>query len=142
MHCNYDLSVRDSVGNVVQFCYGDDGLDPANIEGSEIPVEFSRNLQHAIQSHFGNPEKAYLLPWQISETTNKELDQPRFKKCSSEFILGLKRFIKESIVDALVSRRERNGLSSGLDHNETWNGEKGKSAKKLTFRYGRQEQYY
>ncbi len=36
---HYDLSVRNSVGGVVQFIYGDDGLDPAELEGNAMPIE-------------------------------------------------------------------------------------------------------
>lgn len=43
----YDLSVRNSTGGVVQFRYGDDGLDPACLEGSVIPVDFERTFRHA-----------------------------------------------------------------------------------------------
>lgn len=43
----YDLSVRNSTGGIVQFCYGDDGLDPASMEGEGAPVAFARNLLHA-----------------------------------------------------------------------------------------------
>ena len=43
---DYDLSVHNSSGNLIQFRYGDDGLDPANMEGmvgnSDAPV----NLPH------------------------------------------------------------------------------------------------
>jgi len=48
----YDLSVRNSVGGVVQFCYGDDGLDPACLEGDAQPTEFVRTWSHAIVSFF------------------------------------------------------------------------------------------
>ena len=43
----YDLSVRNSTGGVVQFRYGDDGLDPACLEGDAQPVEFERAWSHA-----------------------------------------------------------------------------------------------
>ncbi|GFS26302.1 DNA-directed RNA polymerase subunit [Elysia marginata] len=42
----YDCTVRTSVGEVVQFVYGEDSLDPANMEGNEKPVEFGRLLLH------------------------------------------------------------------------------------------------
>ncbi|KAI9222317.1 DNA-directed RNA polymerase III subunit C1 [Blastocladiella britannica] len=47
---HYDKTVRNSSGGVVQFVFGDDGLDPANIEGDNQPVEFARNLRHAMHS--------------------------------------------------------------------------------------------
>jgi len=43
----YDLSVRNSTGGVVQFHYGDDGLDPACLEGDGQPIEFYRAWSHA-----------------------------------------------------------------------------------------------
>lgn len=42
----YDLTVRNSEGYIVQFMYGGDGLDPAAMEGKDRPVEFSRVMQH------------------------------------------------------------------------------------------------
>jgi DNA-directed RNA polymerase III subunit RPC1 len=42
----YDLSVRTSVGGVVQFTYGNDALDPAAME-TEAPVEFERAWKFA-----------------------------------------------------------------------------------------------
>jgi DNA-directed RNA polymerase III subunit RPC1 len=46
----YDLSVRNSVGGVVQFEYGDDMLDPACLEGDAAPVEYVRTWKHACVS--------------------------------------------------------------------------------------------
>ena len=40
------MSVRNSSGGLVQFYYGDDGLDPAFLEADILPVDFKRNLQH------------------------------------------------------------------------------------------------
>lgn len=42
----YDLSVRNSEGGVVQFQYGDDALDPGCIEGDAQPVELTRSWNH------------------------------------------------------------------------------------------------
>lgn len=46
----YDLSVRNSVGGVVQFEYGDDSLDPACLEGDATPVQYVRSWAHACVS--------------------------------------------------------------------------------------------
>jgi len=43
----YDLSVRNSAHEIVQFRYGDDGLDPASMEEKDgRPVNFARTLLH------------------------------------------------------------------------------------------------
>ena len=42
----YDLTVRNSVGDVVQFMYGGDGLDPTDMEGKDKPLDYSRVFSH------------------------------------------------------------------------------------------------
>lgn len=49
---HYDSSVRNATGGVVQFRYGDDGLDPACLEGDAQPVELTRAWSHASASIF------------------------------------------------------------------------------------------
>ena len=55
----YDRSVRNATGGVVQFVYGDDGLDPANLEGDGKPVVFDRTWSHARVScrNAGHPDE-------------------------------------------------------------------------------------
>ena len=43
----YDQTVRNSSSHVIQFQYGDDKLDPLNMEGSAKPVHFERTFTHA-----------------------------------------------------------------------------------------------
>lgn len=40
----YDLTVRSSTNDIIQFIYGGDGLDPAAMEGKDEPLEFKRVL--------------------------------------------------------------------------------------------------
>lgn len=42
MMLHYDSSVRSSTGDVIQFEYGADALDPAMIEGKDNVVDFNR----------------------------------------------------------------------------------------------------
>ena len=43
---SYDGTVRNSTKDIVQFRYGDDGLDPLHIEKDNHPVDFDRLLAH------------------------------------------------------------------------------------------------
>lgn len=43
----YDNTVRNSSSNIVQFQYGDDKLDPVDMEGKARPVHFERTFTHA-----------------------------------------------------------------------------------------------
>lgn len=48
----YDLTVRSSTGDIIQFIYGGDGLDPAAMEGKDEPLEFKRVLDNIrVRSH-------------------------------------------------------------------------------------------
>lgn len=53
----YDLTVRNSEGFIVQFKYGGDGLDPAAMEGKDKPVEFLRVMEHI---KVGNEKRHFL----------------------------------------------------------------------------------
>lgn len=46
MSTQYDYTVRNSYGGIVQFIYGDDGLDPAGMEAKDRPVEIPRLLMN------------------------------------------------------------------------------------------------
>ena len=43
---HYDLTVRSSTNDIVQFTYGGDSLDPASMEGKDQPIDFKRVFDH------------------------------------------------------------------------------------------------
>ncbi|KAK9768440.1 DNA-directed RNA polymerase III subunit C1 (rpo31) [Basidiobolus ranarum] len=112
---HYDLSVRSSSGGVVQFCYGDDGLDPATLEGDGQPVEFNRNLMH-VRGVTPVGKDRPLLPYQITKIAREELKKPAFTKvCNSAFLESVETFIREYIVEKLAEVRRKNGMKEALD---------------------------
>ena len=55
----YDGSVRNSEGNVVQYTYGDDGLDPSMMEAANgRPIHFERTLANERRRHPPPPYSA------------------------------------------------------------------------------------
>jgi DNA-directed RNA polymerase III subunit RPC1 len=60
----YDHTVRNSGGNIIQFSFGDDALDPTELEGEGQPVNLARTFTHSIVSldHFSTPNFAHVLP--------------------------------------------------------------------------------
>ena len=40
------MTVRDSMGSVVQFVYGADSLDPTDMEAKDQPIDFHRIMAH------------------------------------------------------------------------------------------------
>ncbi|KAJ3121996.1 hypothetical protein HK098_003181 [Nowakowskiella sp. JEL0407] len=109
----YDYSVRNSFGGVIQFTYGDDALDPANMEGDQKPVEFSRNLEHC-QALFENSNDTPLLPHEMIEFVKKQITMPRFRFCSESFLNSLTDFIKAK-AEKLGEVRKKLGLDPMTD---------------------------
>ncbi|RUS34443.1 putative RPO31-DNA-directed RNA polymerase III, 160 kd subunit [Jimgerdemannia flammicorona] len=120
---HYDSSVRNSIGGVVQFCYGDDGLDPMILEGEGKPVEFERNLKHtrAIVDASGDLP---LLPWQIDKITTGELKKSVWvKNCTENFIKELMEFIQNKVIYRLVALRQQFCMQEGIaEPNDEYEG--------------------
>ncbi|KAJ3415502.1 hypothetical protein HDV05_004704 [Chytridiales sp. JEL 0842] len=95
---HYDLSVRNSSGGVIQFTYGDDGLDPASIEGSIQPVDFQRTLQQALAFYGG--EKPFLKEADIESIVNAE-KASFFTLCSKQYFEVVEAFVNENIKQKL-----------------------------------------
>lgn len=91
--CHYDRSVRNSCGDIVQFCYGADGLDPASMEGKEdTPVDFSRVLE---MMRARNPYKSEptLDEEGILQLTNELLGGKAMSACGESFRNDLGEFM-------------------------------------------------
>ncbi|OBZ66630.1 DNA-directed RNA polymerase III subunit rpc1 [Grifola frondosa] len=88
---HYDSSVRNAVGGVVQFRYGDDGLDPACLEGDAQPVEYLRAWSHA--SSVASRSSRGLLPFEILELVDRELSTRKFtSECTAAYLATIRGF--------------------------------------------------
>lgn len=111
---HYDLSVRNSEGAMVQFCYGADGLDPMTIEGDGVPVEFERNLKHIrVTTPIGDDD--CLLPWEINILTEQEVSRDIWQtNCTPAFIDMTRSFVEDKIAKKLANIRKQHGMLPGL----------------------------
>lgn len=91
----YDLTVRNSEGFIVQFKYGGDGLDPAAMEGKDKPVEFPRVLQH-IKAKVPCKDEPPLSPSQLQFLCGKAFQSDTFQFCNEEFKRGMREFLEET----------------------------------------------
>ncbi|KAF9051133.1 beta and beta-prime subunits of DNA dependent RNA-polymerase [Hymenopellis radicata] len=115
----YDLSVRNSAGGIVQFKYGDDGLDPACLEGDTQPIEFARAWSHA--QAIGSSTGGELLPYEVMEIVNTELDSPRFRnECTAAYLAVTRDFIWDNVVMKLVEVRKSRGMFEALERHDEW----------------------
>ncbi|KAI9173203.1 DNA-directed RNA polymerase III subunit C1 (rpo31) [Blastocladiella emersonii ATCC 22665] len=119
---HYDKTVRNSSGGVVQFVYGDDGLDPANIEGDNQPVEFARNLRHAINvartpAAFDGDQGTALSPDEIATRVFEATET--WTTCSDMFVTSLRAFVDAKVVAPLrelLDRADAPGHADNLFH--------------------------
>ncbi len=111
--CHYDYSVRNSNGGVVQFLYGDDGLDPTNIEGEEQPVEFSRNFAHVLASE--TPLASQPITEQIlNKILIETLSRREYQVFSAEFKSKLEKFIQGQVAFVIETKRKRKGATKNV----------------------------
>jgi len=74
LSAQYDDTVRNSSAGIVQFQFGDDKLDPVDMEGRAKPVNFERTFIHAQASKWTNSERG-LLPFEIADKTHDALQE-------------------------------------------------------------------
>ena len=71
----YDKTVRMCNGNVVQFCYGDDGLDPAMMEAEDFPLHLNRLFLNVRNYPSTNTNLDVMLDWNELEQVCQELPE-------------------------------------------------------------------
>ncbi|KAI9845198.1 MAG: hypothetical protein M1838_001838 [Thelocarpon superellum] len=74
----YDDTVRNSSSGVVQFQYGDDRLDPVDMEGRAKPVHFDRTFNHAEAITWDEDDEA-LPPYEIRRSCEELLSPEEAK---------------------------------------------------------------
>jgi DNA-directed RNA polymerase III subunit RPC1 len=131
----YDDTVRNSTAGIIQFRYGEDQLDPVNMEGKAKPVNFDRTFMHCETITWNNDDEA-LMPWEVSEICRQRLDIEREKytrysllnekldyvlkndaeadqlESAREFLDSIENYIEKK-VSAQIIARKRLGLSLG-----------------------------
>ncbi|KAN0062318.1 DNA-directed RNA polymerase III subunit C1 (rpo31) [Thecaphora frezii] len=117
---HYDISVRNSVGTVVQFVYGDDGLDPAELEGDALPVEYFRSWRHSMAITHHIPGRG-LMPYEMDEIIERELNSPRFVNlCTEKYREQVRNFLSENVVKRAARIREHFGMWPALERDDDW----------------------
>jgi DNA-directed RNA polymerase III subunit RPC1 len=76
LSAQYDKTVQNSSGTVVQFTYGVDNLDPVDMEAKGQPVNFERTFLDSVTSIWSNLEPT-LSPDEVKDYTKDWLDQER-----------------------------------------------------------------
>merc|ERR1719431_549829 len=95
----YDMTVRNSSGEVIQFEYGGDNLDPMMMEGKDKPVEFDRVLHH-VKANYPHKEEDPIPPQGIMKALvcamNDDMnDDDKKIRISPDFKEELRKFMEQ-----------------------------------------------
>lgn len=111
LSAQYDNTVRNSLNGIVQFRYGGDGLDPFDMEGDAVPVNFERQWNHLFNVTM-DLDASGLLPVEVIKKTKKLLPvkegspDAKFKQLVIEFVTKK--------ADRLAELRDRYLLSDNM----------------------------
>ncbi|XP_041117382.1 DNA-directed RNA polymerase III subunit RPC1 isoform X2 [Polyodon spathula] len=81
----YDLTVRSATGDIIQFIYGGDGLDPAAMEGKDEPLEFKRVLDN-IRAVYSCHDQPALSKNELVLTSESILKRSEFLCCQDSYL--------------------------------------------------------
>ncbi|MDA4116811.1 MAG: DNA-directed RNA polymerase subunit A' [Thaumarchaeota archaeon] len=118
LRVEYDLTVRDPTGNIIQFLYGEDGIDPAKSDHGR-PVNMDRvlgseELRSSSRSKFGEKESESILAKYESKLNKRLFQELRHRLAESHLTEeGVKNVIDkvmESIDYATVEPGEASGI--------------------------------
>ncbi|KDQ65120.1 hypothetical protein JAAARDRAFT_28779 [Jaapia argillacea MUCL 33604] len=119
---HYDLSVRNANGGMVQFTYGDDGLDPGCLEGDAQPVDLVRAWSHA--SKIATRVGRALLPFEIMEFVDRTLNQKKYvSECTAAFRATVRGFVTEHVALKVAEIRKGRGMFDALEREPEWDAD-------------------
>ncbi|XP_015265208.1 PREDICTED: DNA-directed RNA polymerase III subunit RPC1-like, partial [Gekko japonicus] len=105
----YDLTVRSSTGDIIQFIYGGDGLATAAMEGKDEPLEFKRVLDNIRAVHRSRGEPA-LSKNELVLTAESIMKKSEFLCGQDSFLQEIKKFI-QSMSEKIKKTRDKYGIN-------------------------------
>lgn len=92
--CQYDMTIRTSTNDIVQFTYGGDSLDPIFLEGKDKPVDYDRIYQH-VRSKYRYDNEHPLNGNQMNEYVHEELEKNEYSIMENEYKQQIIEFIQQ-----------------------------------------------
>ncbi|MGH0118176.1 UNVERIFIED_CONTAM: hypothetical protein FKN15_045323 [Acipenser sinensis] len=105
----YDLMVRSATGDIIQFIYGGDGLDPAAMEGKDEPLEFKRVLDN-IRAVYSCHDQPALSKNELVLNSESIMKKSEFLCCQDSYLQEIKKFIK-SVSEKIKKTRDKYGIN-------------------------------
>ena len=98
--CQYDMTIRTSTNDIVQFTYGGDSLDPIFLEGKDKPVDYERIYQH-VRAKYRYDDESPLSGIEMNNYICQQLIQDEYSIMEEEYKQQIVEFIQNtsSVVD-------------------------------------------
>jgi DNA-directed RNA polymerase II subunit RPB1 len=92
----YDNTVRTAVGSIIQYIYGEDGMDGCKIETQIIPIIDKTTLEIDNEYHIKKSDNIHLY---MTDEAGKSITEETYKKCKEHFenILDDKYFLIKNV---------------------------------------------
>ncbi|XP_019885205.1 DNA-directed RNA polymerase III subunit RPC1 isoform X2 [Camponotus floridanus] len=90
---HYDMTVRNSMRDIIQICYGGDKLDPTYMEGKDCPVDYKRVYDH-VRAKLPYKNEEPLDAVSVMSATEDMLSTEEYDCLSEEFKKELVEFMK------------------------------------------------
>lgn len=103
----YDKTVRNSENTVVQFTYGDDGLNPDKMESNDRPVLFDR-VYMSVRERLPCREEQALCAIDLKKAIKSKLEEERYQKLLPEGLV-----LHQDIENFFRSRSKKLGELGG-----------------------------
>ncbi|XP_077557987.1 DNA-directed RNA polymerase III subunit RPC1-like [Haemaphysalis longicornis] len=113
---HYDGSVRNSYGDVVQFCFGGDGMDPSFVEANgDTPVDFDRVMELA-RARRPCKEEARLDMEGILSVSKQAVNEEKMQELPKDFRDSLEQYVLSyaRAVDKVDEQRAIQGPDSSV----------------------------
>ncbi|CAJ2657296.1 unnamed protein product [Trifolium pratense] len=122
---HYDCTVRNTGGDIVQFCYGDDGMDPVSMEGKNgKPLNFERLFlrskamcpKDGDEAALSSSDLCEVVRQELSELCMSNLVESGFSEDLKNFICGMSGITRRQIevfVNTCVSRYRSKLIDAG-----------------------------
>ncbi|EDR26493.1 DNA-directed RNA polymerase III subunit RPC1, putative [Entamoeba dispar SAW760] len=112
LHVHYDGTVRSASLTVIEFKYGDDGLDPLKVESDKYPINLESVLSNLQQNQ--KPDDEYITPENFDKEYNAIISQTKI--VSELWKQQLETFLKEKKEEMIeiYNRYDQENAQHGL----------------------------
>ena len=117
--CQYDMTIRTSTNDIVQFTYGGDSLDPIFLEGKDRPVDYDR-IYHHVRALYRYDDELPLNGTEMQTYVSQELAKNEYSIMDDAYKNQMIDFIQSvgKDVDAYRKKYRFDAIAEGVEEEQ------------------------